>query len=348
MRKFIWLPVIVLLSIACKEERSNEVYTIQQLSGTAIGTTYSIQFFAEEELQVQGAVDSLIQEFNQSMSTWVTNSKINQINAGKDSVLVGSAFKEVFETAQEIYRKTDGYFDPTVGNLVNAYGFGADGKKNKIPEQYQIDSLLQYVGFYKLDMVPAGDDEFLVESSHPGIYLEFNAIAKGTLVDYIARMLESKGSTHYLVEVGGEVVARGQHLDKQSPWSVGIDDPTQQPGKRQLISVVQLTDKAMAGSGNFRKFKIDTSSGKEYVHTVNPLTGEAVPSEVVGVNVIAQNCTLADGYATAFMAMPLQKSRELLRNLPDIEVLIMYTGTDGSLQFETTPGFKDYLKQPVL
>lgn len=348
MKYFIALTCLLTL-ISCKEATQDLSETTQEIYGNAIGTTYSIKYFSNSTKDLEPQVDSLIDLFNQSMSTWVPNSKINQINAGKDSVAVGTEFKEVFDYAQEIYRKTDGYFDPTVGNLVNAYGFGADGKKEKVPTQETIDSLRQYVGFYKMDMVPAAQpDSYYVMGSHSGIYLEFNAIAKGTLVDYIARMLENNGITDYLVEVGGEVVAAGTNLEKQQAWSVGIADPTQKRDGLNYLAAINLEDKAMAGSGNFRKFKVDETSGQQYVHTVNPLTGKAVPSEVLGVNVVAANCTLADGYSTAFMAMPLEKSRVLLPNLPDIEVLIIYMGTDGELKFETTPGFNQYLKNPVL
>jgi len=347
--KYIFPFLFLLTLVSCKKETQELATTTQELYGSAIGTTYSIKYFSDTTKNLEPQVDSLIDLFNQSMSTWVPNSKINQINAGKDSVAVGAEFKEVFDYAQEIYRKTDGYFDPTVGNLVNAYGFGADGKKEKVPSQETIDSLLQFVGLYKMDMVAANDpDTYYFTSQQSGMFLEFNAIAKGTLVDYIARMLENNGITNYLVEVGGEVTASGTNLEKQQQWTVGVDDPTQTPGERRLITVVNLKDKAMAGSGNFRKFKIDETSGQEYVHTINPLTGKAVPSEVLGVNVIAANCTLADGYATAFMAMPLEKSRILLPNLPDIEVLIIYMGTDGQLKFETSPGFNAYLKNPIL
>jgi len=347
MKKLIAFCCLLSL-LSCKQDGQDLSETTQELYGRAIGTTYSIKYFSSDAKDLEPQVDSLIYLFNQSMSTWVADSKINQINAGKDSVAVGLEFKEVFDYAQEIYRKTDGYFDPTVGNLVNAYGFGADGEQETIPSQSTIDSLRQYVGFYKLDMLPAiEDDNFYVLSSHPGIYLEFNAIAKGTLVDYIARMLEKNNISNYLVEVGGEVVAAGTNLEKNQSWSVGIADPSQGREGMDYLAAVQLENKAMAGSGNFRKYKMDQASNQKYVHTVNPLTGAAVPSEVLGVNVIADNCTLADGYATAFMAMPLEKSRVLLPNLPEIDVLIIYRGSDGELKFETTPGFNAYLKNPI-
>ncbi|MEP0733057.1 MAG: FAD:protein FMN transferase, partial [Nonlabens ulvanivorans] len=311
----------LLLLFSCKEKEADVVRPEpQQFVGNAIGTTYSIKLFADDQVDVEKDVDSIINMFNNSMSTWVKGSLINRINAGEDSVLVGKPFKEVFEQAQEVYRKTDGYFDPTVGNLVNAYGFGANGEQEVIPSQKKIDSLKQYVGFYKMSIVPTTvKDSFYIKSDQKGMYLEFNAIAKGTLVDYMARLLDEKGVNVYLVEVGGEVVTKGMNLQRDGKWSIGIDDPKQKHDERVYVTVVELSNKAMAGSGNYRKFKKDPKSGQEFVHTVNPITGKAQPSEVLGVNVIASNCTLADGYATAFMAMPLEKSRELLKNLKDLE-----------------------------
>ncbi|GAL00272.1 thiamin biosynthesis lipoprotein ApbE [Nonlabens ulvanivorans] len=135
-------------------------------------------------LELTEDIDAIIDMFNQSMSTWVPGSDISRINDGDSTVVVGKAFKEVFDAAQEIYRKTDGYFDPTVGNLVNAYGFGANGEQTSIPSQKQIDSLLQFVGFYKMDIQKTTIDEgYHVTTTQPGMYLEYNAIAKGTLVD---------------------------------------------------------------------------------------------------------------------------------------------------------------------
>jgi thiamine biosynthesis lipoprotein len=342
------IVIFLLLSLfSCKEKEVEKVLPEpQEFLGNAIGTTYSIKLFAEEELAVEKEVDSIIAMFNNSMSTWVKGSLINRINAGEDSVLVGKPFKEVFEQAQEVFSKTDGYFDPTVGNLVNAYGFGADGKQERIPSQMQIDSLKQFVGFDKMKLFPSKvKDSFYIKSDQKGMYLEFNAIAKGTLVDYIARLLDEKGVENYLVEVGGELVTKGMNLERQGKWSVGIDDPNQKPGERVYVTVLALSDCAMAGSGNYRKFKIDPESGQEFVHTVNPLTGKAQPSEVLGVNVIAKNCTLADGYATAFMAMPLEKSKALLQNLPNVDVVIMYMDKSGLLRFETTPDFQKFVKQ---
>ncbi|AZQ42771.1 FAD:protein FMN transferase [Nonlabens ponticola] len=333
-----YLIIFSLLFVGCDQLGSDTVpeYVV---AGNAIGTTYAIKYYNDTELELEQPIDSIVKMFNESMSTWVADSQINKFNNGQDSVMVGKAFQTVFKTAQDIYRKTDGYFDPTVGNLVNAYGFGANGEQTKIPTQEQVDSLKQFVGFHKLDLVAsAAQDSMNLISSQPGMYLEFNAIGKGTLVDYLAQLLEDRGVDNYLIEVGGEVTAKGKSLNRDDAWVVGIDDPTQNLQNRRLVGTVSLENKAMAGSGNYRKYRI-TEDGEQFVHTINPLTGLARPSKVVGVNVIAENCTIADGYATAFMAMPLEKSRELLPNLPEIDVLIMYLDENDELQLESTPGF---------
>ena len=349
IKYFFFLLMVVAFASSCKnDQQATTAIEAQRFQGNAIGTTYSIIAFDDQEIQIQSEVDSVINMFNQSMSTWVPNSLINKFNNGQDSVFVGKPFKEVFDQAGTVYENTKGYFDPTVGNLVNSYGFGADGSKEEIPTESHLDSLKQFVGFKKLRLLASEKkDSFYLTSDVQGVYLEFNAIGKGTLVDYLGRLLDQKGIKNYLVEVGGEVVAKGQNIEKNQPWAIGIDDPKQKPGERTYLTVVNLQDRAMAGSGNYRKNKVDPETGITYVHTVNPITGEARPSQVLGVNVIAKNCTLADGYATAFMAMPLEISKDLIHTIPEIDVLLMYMDNNGLLRFEMTEGFKKSLKQPV-
>jgi thiamine biosynthesis lipoprotein len=341
---------LLLVLSSCKDTEADEEQLQPQIfSGSAIGTSYSIKLFYDDEVKLTKDVDSIIEMFNNSMSTWVESSLINQFNNGRDSVLVGKPFKEVFDQAKEIYQNTNGYLDPTVGNLVNAYGFGADGEKTIVPNQKQLDSLSKYVGFGKIKLLASQQkDSFYLSSSTNGVYLEFNAIGKGTLVDHISRLLDGKNVKDYIVEVGGEVVARGKNLERDNSWAVGIDNPNQKADEeRSYVTVINLDNKAMAGSGNYRKNKIDQKTGITYVHTINPITGEAQPSQVLGVNVIAKNCTLADGYATAFMAMPLEMSKDLIHTINGIDVLIMYMDDNGMLRFEMTPGFKKVIKKQV-
>ncbi len=343
--KYIALIFLTFLLFSCKNDKQ-EAFVKQEFAGNAIGTIYAIKAFHDAPLNLTEPIDSIIAAFNKSMSTWQADSDINKFNNGANDVIVTADFKEVFDAAKIVHRNTQGYFDPTVGNLVNAYGFGADGEKNIVPTQQQIDSLLQFVGFDNLSLIPAAKNgTWLLNATKPGMYLEFNAIAKGTLVDHIAALIKRKGCTNYIVEVGGEVITSGRNLESGEQWAVGIDNPKQKPDEeRTLISVLNLTNKAMAGSGNYRKIKTDPTTGKVYAHTVNPMTGVAQPSNVIGVNVIANNCTLADGYATAFMAMPLETSRTMLKSLEDIDVFIMYIDEMGLLKFEMTPNFKKYIK----
>lgn len=343
MKKVITLIAIAFLLVACKKEKSE--LKAQVFKGPAIGTTYSVKFYHDRSINMAKRIDALVDSFNKSMSTWWPNSDITAINKGVLSTPIDEAFQEVMDYARVVHKDTDGYFDPTVGNLVNAYGFGANGKKDFAPTPMQVDSLMNFVGFDKVKVVKDSTGAAFIDMPQ-GMYLEFNAIAKGTLVDYIAHVFDDNGVTDYIIDVGGEVFASGINQEKQQPWLVGVNAPKKdKTGSTLSLMAVELNDAAMAGSGNYRKFKLDPKSGQEYVHTVNPLTGMAVPSEVVAVNVIADNCTLADGYATAFMAMPLELSRQKIKEIEDIEVLIMYLDENGILQFLKSDGFDQYLKK---
>ena len=178
-----------------------------------------------------------------------------------------------------------------------------------------------------------------IRKETPGIRLDFNAIAKGYAIDRLALLLEQAGSEHFLVEVGGEVRTRGRQPEKGQPWRVGIDDP-EASGGRRIKQVVELEDASMASSGNYRKFREDPQTGRRYVHTIDPLTGFTRDSNILAVSVIAPTCMVADGYATAFMAMDLEASRELLDNSGDLEAYIIYLDAEGNTREFVTEGFR--------
>lgn len=338
-----WLALLPLFFflLSCGEDQKDLSKTAQTFSGRAIGTTYSIILFSDSLIAPQQQIDSLIRAFNDELSTYQESSRINAFNNSREgqTMTVGPLFGEVYIASQKISQLTDGYFDPTVGPLVNAYGFGAE-EGVQPPTQQQIDTLLQAVGMDKIDFRRIASDSFAITKKHPKVYLEFNAIAKGTLVDYIAQLLMDKGVQNYLVEVGGEVVSSGQNLEKQKVWTVGIDDPKQKQGDRTLITAIELMNQAMAGSGNYRKRRTDPETGETYVHTVNPKTGLAEPSKTLAVNVIAPDCTTADALATAFMAMPLEMAIKRKNDYENVDVLIMYEGRGGMLKLDMTDGFK--------
>ncbi|MFN4763928.1 FAD:protein FMN transferase [Gillisia sp. Q332] len=333
-----WLFVVIgCLAFAftgCEKEGANEqVYT-----GTALGTTYQLKFFHPEELDLEKSLDSIFSVINKSMSTYQVDSDISKINSGETGIKVDGNFREVFQYSEKIYKQSDGYFDPTVGNLVNAYGFGPDKNLDSLSIS-EIDSIMQYVGFNKLELT----SDNILKKQHPGIYIDFNAIAKGFTVDVIARFLNSKNVEDYLIELGGELVAKGINQGRQQPWVVAIDDPQQTEGNRIFQATLKLNNRAMATSGNYRKFRIDSSTKERFVHTINPLSGKPEKSNLLSVSVLAENCALADGYATAFMAMGFEKSKEMLRNLEDVDVYFIYTEADEDAKVYTSQGFKDAL-----
>ncbi|MEJ1224043.1 FAD:protein FMN transferase [Sediminicola sp. 1XM1-17] len=299
-------------------------------SGSALGTTYHITYISKDKLDYQKEIDSVFEVINRSMSTYMPTSDISKINMGDTTVVVDHMFRDVFELSKEIYDRSNGYFDPTVGSLVNAWGFGP-GKQIAL-DSLKVDSILQYVGFDKVG-ISANN---LVTKADANIYFDFNAIAKGYAIDRLALMLENHGITDYLVEVGGEIVAKGENKVKEKQWVVGIDNPEGDDKPKILIN---LKNTALASSGNYRKFRVDSITGNKFVHTIDPKTGYTKNSNILGASVIANNCAKADGYATALMAMDLEDSKKLLENDPTIEAYIIYSDQQGKTQSFVTKGF---------
>jgi thiamine biosynthesis lipoprotein len=313
------LFLLLLLFASCKNAPTRQQYT-----GPALGTTYSIIAYADEDLELDQSLSELFDQLNQSMSTYHPQSDISKINRG-ERVQVDSLFRFMFEKSAEINILTSGYFDPTVGILVDAWGFGAESLNAF--NATQVDSLLQFVGFSKLSLTDTNE----IVKAYPGIRIDFNAIAKGYALDLIADLLVAKNSSNFLIELGGEIVTRGINLDSATFWRVGIDNPQAKEGERSITRTITLTDESMATSGNYRKFRIDSLTGERYVHTINPLTGLAVPSSILSASVIAPDCATADAFATAFMTMPLEDSKRLIAQ-EGLSVFLIYADGDD---FET-------------
>lgn len=325
---------LFILFLGCKESTT---WVKNQNIGNALGTTYSVIYLSDNTLDFQKEIDSVFKAVNQSMSTYIPSSDISRINSGDTTVIVDHMFKDVFELSQKVYKSTNGYFDPTVGPLVNAWGFGP-GKQLTL-DSTKVDSLLRYVGFDKVSLTI--DNQIKKASSE--IFFDFNAIAKGYAIDRLGAMLNEKGVKNYLVEVGGEVLTKGINQLSGNKWSVGIDDPQVEIG-RELKSIVELENMAMASSGNYRKFRIDPETGEKYVHTIDPKTGYTKNSKILAASVIAQDCASADAYATAFMAMDLEESKKLLGNEDGLEAYIIFLDDDGLAQDFMTDGFRKMVK----
>lgn len=331
------ISVTIFFFVSCDKQNQPGLYSQE---GAALGTRYHVKYFSYEEINTEKAFDSIFEVINSSMSTYQQDSDISRINKGAEDVQVDKHFRTVFKASKKIFKESDGYFDPTVGTLVNAYGFGPNKPLNKLREK-ELDSLRNIVGLQKLKLT----SNHTIEKENPNIFLDFNAIAKGYTLDIMAEYLDSKNIENYLIELGGELVAKGKNLERDSKWYVAIDNPQQTEEERTFQTVLGLKDRAMATSGNYRKYRRDSVSGKRFVHTVNPLTGQAERSDLLSTSVLAENCMLADAYATAFMALGYEKSLQMLEKLENVDVYFIYLDAQESIRVYASKGFEEALDE---
>jgi thiamine biosynthesis lipoprotein len=298
----------------------------QKIEGATMGTTYHIQYLGTQPETMKSEIDQLLVQVNRSLSTYDPTSTISLINSNQ-AIQTDAYFKDVFTFSQEVYAKSGGAFDPTVGPLVNAWGFGPNDPATT-PDSATIDSILDLVGFDKVSM----QGEQLVKVN-PSIQLDFSAIAKGYGVDKVANLLESKGIEHFMVEIGGEVVVKGQNRHR-NPWMLGINMPVE--NSDELFALARLSQGALATSGNYRNYY--DHNGQRVAHTINPKTGRSEVSNLVSASVIAPNCALADAYATACMVLGLEESKKLATK--ELGLYLIFIDHNGKLDDWASPGFE--------
>lgn len=309
--------IVLFFFLGCKESNKNT-----KLVGNTFGTTFTIIYNANTNYESQ--FNNLFDSINKSLSTYQSDSDISKINRN-ESFFVDTHFTKVYNASKEIYGQTEGLFDPTIGNVVNAWKFGANNTINVL-DKSKIDSLMQYVGYYKTYI----KNDSLVKSD-PNVYLDFNAIAKGYAVDVISEFLESKNVNNYLVEIGGEIRVKGTNVDKQSNWKVGIESPNFK-GEQAILKSINLTEGALATSGTYRKFKVD-DNGNRYSHIIDTETGYPSKTNLLSISVIAENCIDADAYATAFKCMGMNKTKKFLELHPELKVFLIFE--NEAKEFET-------------
>jgi thiamine biosynthesis lipoprotein len=318
--KILLFFTVLIIFLGCKNEVKNEDFT---LKGGVFGTSYKITYLQTKK-NYQKSLDSLFQIINKSVSTYIPTSDISKVNRGETSVNIDAIFTEVFQKSKKIHEETGGFFDPTVGNLVNAYGFGPEREQMDLTD----DAIKAYMQFVGLDKVTLMEGRLI--KTHPKVYLDFNSIAKGFAIDVVARFFNEKKIENYLIEIGGEIRAKGTK-DNDKPWIIKLVDPINAE-ENEGFKVINLSDKSMATSGNYRKYRI-LDNGKKYVHTINPITGLAIESNLLSVSVIASiDCADVDAYATAFMAMGLEKTKEFLENNSKLEVILLFSDVDGNIR----------------
>jgi hypothetical protein len=343
--KYLYILCAAVVAVACQQMSKENVYYIR---GEAQGTTYGITYIAQKPIE-KTAVDSILKVIDLSMSTYIDNSLITKINKG-EHLPIDPHFEKVLSASMDIYSESEGVFDPSIGQLINAWGFGK--KENHIPPtQKQIDSLLALTGMDKVHVATTPEGTF-VEKDNPNIQLNFNAIAQGYTSDVIAGYFLSKQITNFIVEVGGEIVIHGRNTLKGKSWTIGIDNPLQKPDEdREIVATVELTDCGLATSGNYRKLWTDSLTGQKYVHTINPKTGRPQPSNLLSATVIAPSAMLADGYATTLMALGgIEKAKDFLAQHKELKAVLLYSDEahKDKIQRYVTENFKVEFEDAIL
>ena len=306
-----------------QSQEENITSSYVAIQGPTMGTSYSVKYDDPQQRNFKPSIDSLLDVFNQSVNHYLPDSEITQFNQGDSLQFKLPYFYSVLKRSQEIAEITEGAFDPTVAPLVNAWGFGPGG--GELPDSVAVDSLLRLVGFDKISF-----NQQRVVKKLPYVQLNFSAVAKGYGVDVVAAYLADKGVENMMVEIGGEVVARGVN-PQGVMWRIGIDNP-KQPG--QMNVAIALDNQALATSGNYMNFY--EKDGQKYAHTIDPRTGYPVQHSVLSASVITYNCMTADAYATAFMVIGLDRIKTILANDTSLNAYIIYDDR-GTLKTFTTP-----------
>lgn len=303
------------------------------LQGGTMGTSYNIKYLDERQRNFQQEIDSLLQVFNLAVSTYIRESEISTFNTSEVVEPKLPFFYAILEQSKEIFKSTNGAFDPTVMPLVNAWGFGPAHESK--PDTATIDSLRNFVGF---DKIKYNKDS--VWKTDPRVQLDFSAVAKGFGVDVVAEFLQAQGIKNLMVEIGGEVVCRGKNASGNF-WVIGIDNPVRSETGKWMQAKVQLVNQAVATSGNYRNFyEVD---GKMVGHTIDPATGFPIINEVLSASVFAKDCMTADGFATAFMVMGLEKTKEVLNDNPQLDAYLIIRNDDDEMDVFYTAAVEEIL-----
>lgn len=335
-KKLLWqLPFLVLLIVGTvliiRQQRSTPY---QKSADFIFGTSFHVTYQCDSDLTE--SIKTELMKVDASLSPFNEESVISAINNNKE-VRPDQMFIEVFNLAMGISKDTDGAFDITVAPLVNAWGFGF--KNGSQPSKQQVDSLMQIVGYQKVRLTDG-----IVMKHDPRIMLDCSAIAKGYGTDRVAKLLRSRGVENFMVEIGGEIVTRGVNPDRK-PWKIGVTKPTDDSLHvgHELQTILNVTNKAMATSGNYRNFYY--KGGKKYAHTIDPKTGYPVQHSILSATVITKSCAVADAYATSFMVMGLEKAQKVLERHPELMAYFICSDDDGDMAVWFSPSLKDKIEE---
>jgi thiamine biosynthesis lipoprotein len=322
------LLVFMFLMVSCKQKATLQPVHLQ---GQAQGTYYNMVYYDPLHRNLHPQVDSLLKAFDRSVSLWVPSSVLSRVNRNDTTVVLDDNFIGNFEDSQKVSKATDGAFDMTVGPLVEVWGFGFESREKV--GKHIVDSLLPLVGYQKIKLLHGK-----VIKADPRMQIDFNGIAQGYSDDVVGRFFDSLGIHNYLIDIGGEVKAKGQKPDGTA-WRVGIEKPAaDKDAPRILKAIIALKNMSVATSGSYRKYYEE--NGVRYSHTIDPKTGYPVQHSLLSVSVLAKNTAMADAYATAFMVMGYKKARAFVESHPELEAMFIWSAKDKTFQSYATPGFR--------
>lgn len=336
-KKLLWqLPFLTLLIIGSifiiTQQRSTPY---QYNEGQVFGTFYHITYQNDQDLQKE--IEAELKKIDNSLSTFNKQSVISKVNNNEVTKL-DELFIEIFDKAKAISKETDGAFDITVAPLVNLWGFGF--KQGTTPSKQQIDSLKQLVGYENVSLIMGKR----IKKTDQRIMLDCSAIAKGYGSDVIARLFKKYDIKNFMIEIGGEIVVSG-NSESRVPWKIGVNKPIEDSTNTntELQTVLNITNKAMATSGNYRNFYY--KGGKKFAHTIDPKTGYPVQHSLLSATVLAADCATADAYATAFMVMGMERSKKVLEKHKELMAYFIYSDHQGKLKVWYSPELEKKIVQ---
>ncbi len=327
--------ILVISSIILSCKNSTPVY--ESFSGFVQGTTYSIVYEKRSDIDpvtLKKDTEKLLYDFDMSLSLYRDSSILSRINRN-EPVAPDAFFIEAFNQSVDLHKLTGGAFDITVGPLVRAWGFGPDEHRNF--SESKRDSLLALIGMDKVRI-----ENGSVVKADPRISLDFNAIAQGYSVDVVCEYFNQLKIKSYLVEIGGEVRVKG--TKDGNPWRIGIDRPEDNnnlPGD-QLQAIIKMSDKSLATSGNYRKFYVE--NGIKYSHTIDPRTGYPAKNQLLSATILADECSYADGFATACMVIGTENAIELIQK-NNLEGYLIYSDNNGNFQTWISENLKSSISE---
>ena len=318
MRYKIFFIIVIVLMMSCNSVKK------QQFMGTTQGSYYSIIYFDEQNRDFSREFDSIFKEIESTLSLWDENSIIRRVNRNDTTVVLNKIFIDNFNYAMKAAELSDGYFDPTVGPLVQAWGFHFKEGMEMTPEI--VDSLKQLVDYRKIKI-----ENGKVIKENPNMTLDFNAVAQGYTTDMIGDFLLSKNVNNFLVDVGGEILARGRKPNGEL-WKVGIEKPAENKDSERIVQeIVELDNRSIVTSGNYRKYV--ERGGKRYSHSLNPKTGYPAENKLLSATIIADNTAWADCLASICMVVGLEKAREIIESSEDnIDAYFIYVDENNEVK----------------